>query len=152
MDDKDINSKGYCGYKCGICAGKSSDIEKRRKMVEGWKKLFGHTCYTEENVPIKSPCCGCKGDGEIADKSCQARACAMEKGIDFCADCEEFPCKKVAPLLASRDGLLLYCVRGKDISLKEYELSAKQFENMPEINKRLKEKGKLPDWIDDLKD
>ncbi|MFH0761233.1 MAG: DUF3795 domain-containing protein [Bacteroidota bacterium] len=145
----DYSKIGYCGYRCDICPARSEDRNIRRKMVEGWKKLYGHTMYTEDNIPIAKPCAGCKGKGEIADTSCQARPCAIEKGHVICADCDLFPCRKLQPLLADRQQLLL-SVKGKDVSLEEFRMSAMQFENIPVLLRRMAEKGKVPSWVKKL--
>lgn len=139
--------RGYCGYNCGKCAGRSEDKELRRKMVDGWKRIFGHTMYTEDNMPILSPCPGCKSDGEVADKICEARPCAKEKGVEFCADCDEFICKKVGGLMGDESGLLVYCFRKPELTQEDYELCAKQFASMPFVAKRLVENGRSPKWI-----
>jgi len=143
----DYTRVGYCGYRCDICPGRSEDRNIRRKMVDGWVKIFGHTSYTDENIPVAKPCAGCKGTGEVADTQCQARACAREKGVTICADCDQFPCQKLYPLLADRNQMLLY-VKGKSVSLDEYKMSAMQFENLPVLVKRLIETGKMPSWVD----
>ncbi len=77
---------GFRGYDCGSCAARSDDPEVRQKLVDGWRKYFGHQQYTSENVK----CCGCRGGGQIADKSCEVRPCAMAKGVDSCVDCDQF--------------------------------------------------------------
>ena len=145
----DYTKVGYCGYRCDLCPGRSEDRNIRRKMVDGWIKLFGHTSYTDENIPVAKPCAGCKDSGEVADTQCQARACAREKGIILCADCDQFPCEKLRPLLSDRSHLLLY-LRGKAVTLEEYTLSAMQFESMPVLLRRLAEIGKLPSWVKEL--
>ena len=99
---------GYCGYSCHLCAARSEDAEVRQKLVDGWRKLFGHEHYTAENVR----CDGCKSDGRVADQSCKARSCARERGVESCAACEDFPCDRMRHLMASREGLLIFCVRG----------------------------------------
>ncbi len=145
----DYAKLGYCGYRCDLCPGRSQDRNIRRKMVDGWIKLFGHTSYTDENIPVAKPCAGCKGSGEVADTQCQARACAREKGIILCADCDQFPCEKLRPLLSDRYHLLLH-QRGKVVTLEEYTMSAMQFESMPVLLRRLAEIGKLPSWVKGL--
>jgi hypothetical protein len=132
---------GYCGYNCHLCAARSDDPQVRQKLVEGWKKFFGHQNYTAENVR----CDCCKADGRLADKSCKARPCAIEKKIASCALCNEFPCDKVRNLLASREGMLLYLYpRTKNITEQEFNLCMRQFLNMPNLLKILVEKGKIP--------
>jgi hypothetical protein len=145
----DYTEVGYCGYRCDLCPGRSEDKQTRRKMVDGWIKLFGHTSYTDENIPVAKPCAGCKGKGEVADLQCKARACAREKGLILCADCEHFPCQNLRPLLSDRFQLLMY-VKGKSVTLEEYTMSAMQFESMPVLLKRLIDTGKMPPWVKEL--
>jgi hypothetical protein len=133
---------GYCGYNCHLCAARSPDRAVRQRLVDGWRRIFGHEQYTADNVH----CSGCKGTGPHADQGCQARPCAEERGLRSCALCGEFPCKKVSPLLASREGMLVFCARGKDVTREEYELCMRQFESFPNIVAALAEAGKLPAW------
>jgi hypothetical protein len=132
---------GYCGYNCYLCAARSDDPQIRQKLVDGWKKIFGHQNYTVENVR----CDGCKANGLLADKSCKARPCAIKKKVKSCALCDIFPCEKVKGLLASREGMLLYCYpRTAHISKQEYDLCMRQFINMPNLLKILIKQGKIP--------
>jgi hypothetical protein len=134
---------GYCGYNCGGCAARSDDPALRQKLVDGWRKLFGHEMYTAENVR----CNGCRGDGLLADKSCKARPCAQKKGVDSCAACDEFACDRVRHLLGSRETLMLFCIAGNpDVTEEEYNLCARQFEGMPNLIKAMVKTGKLPAW------
>jgi hypothetical protein len=132
---------GYCGYDCGACAARSDDVDVRRKLVEGWRKYFGHESYTAENVK----CDGCRSDGVVADKNCEARPCARERGVESCADCDDFPCPRVRKLMASRDGMLLHCYpRTAGITAEEYNLCMRQFDSMGRLAARLAERGRLP--------
>jgi hypothetical protein len=140
---------GYCGYDCGICPARSPDPAVRLKMVEGWTKFMGHTAYAKENVPAARPCCGCKGEGELADKNCQARPCAIEKGVSSCTECDEFPCKKVRHLIGDRDTGLLFFFRHPDATRQDYEMCMRQFESAPNLIRLLLEQAKMPDWVHD---
>jgi hypothetical protein len=132
---------GYCGYDCASCAARSDDVALRQKLVDGWRKYFGHECYTAENVK----CDGCRSDGVVADKECKVRPCARERGADICADCADFPCPPVRTLLGSRDGLLVYLYpRTAGITAEEYKLCMRQFESMGRLAARLAESGRLP--------
>lgn len=138
---------GYCGYNCHLCAARSDDPAVRQKLVDGWRRIFGHQQYTVENVK----CDGCLSNGWLADKECKARPCAIERGVQNCAFCEDFVCQKVGPLLASREGLLIYCrPQGGPVTQEEYELCMRQFESMPKIIKLLVAAGKLPEWTESL--
>ncbi|HPT71964.1 MAG TPA: DUF3795 domain-containing protein [Candidatus Cloacimonadota bacterium] len=136
---------GYCGYDCSKCSATSDDPQVRQKLVDAWRKVLGHTMYTADNVH----CCGCKSDGHHADSECQARPCALVKGLDSCAECDEFPCRKVAHLVCSRDSLTMFCHQHlSDISPEEFEIATAQFtcsqENMLKI---LRSREKLPNWL-----
>ena len=135
---------GYCGYNCHLCAARSDDPAVRQKLVDGWRKIFGHQNYTAENVR----CDGCRSEGRLADKECKARPCAIERGVESCALCDDFVCDKVGHLLASREGLLVY-LRAKmvGVSEEEYMLCARQFESMPNLIKVMAQAGKLPPWV-----
>jgi hypothetical protein len=67
------------------------------------------------------------------------------KKLENCALCSEFPCDKVRGLMASREGMLLYCYpRTADITKQEYDLCMRQFISMPNLLKILAKQGKIP--------
>lgn len=138
-------SIGYCGYNCHLCAARSEDEETRRKLVNGWKALFGHENYTAENVK----CDGCRSSGTVADTQCEARPCAREKGIESCALCDEFPCNKVRHLMATESGMLVHCYpRTAGITKEQYDLCMRQFDSIPNLLMILKDAGRLPPWVE----
>lgn len=60
----------------------------------GWLQEF-QTFYDRLARYTDRPCLGCRSDvkrGCIED--CVVPECVREKGIDFCAECPEFPCEK----------------------------------------------------------
>lgn len=136
---------GYCGYSCHRCAARSDDPAVRQKMVDGWRKIFGHENYTAENVR----CDGCRGNGRLADKECKARPCAIERGVESCACCDEFICDKVRHLLGSREGMLTFMHHKlSSVTEEEYDLCARQFaDSMPNLIKVLVDVEKLPAWV-----
>jgi Zn-finger protein len=135
---------GYCGYHCHLCAARSDDPAVRQKLVDGWRKIFGHQNYTAENVR----CDGCPSDGKVADQQCQARPCAKQKGVESCAWCDEFPCEKMRHLMATREGMLIWSHRAaSSIAEEEYNLCMRQFDSMPNLLRALVSAGKLPEWV-----
>ncbi|MBN2157583.1 MAG: DUF3795 domain-containing protein [Candidatus Lokiarchaeota archaeon] len=138
-----MQNRGYCGYNCSICPAQSDDIKDREQLVSIWKNYFGHQNYTPENVR----CDGCKEGGRIADKNCEARPCAIEKGFEFCMDCEDFPCDKVRKLMATKEGMILFPLpKTYDLSEDEYTHGMAQFASMPFILDYLIRNGKLKNW------
>lgn len=58
-----------CGLNCGLCP---------RYQMDGASK-----------------CPGCSGEGFLAKHpSCGVLSCSQRKGIEYCYECDEFPCKK----------------------------------------------------------
>lgn len=140
MSDKMI---GYCGYSCYRCAARSDDPAVRQRLVDGWRRLFGHEHYTVENVR----CDGCLADGRLADKECKARPCARERGVASCALCDDFVCEKVGNLLASREGMFVFNRRrSAQATEEEFNLCMRQFDSLPNLVKIMAEAGKLPEW------
>ena len=140
-----MDQRGYCAYNCSTCKAQSENYEERTKLVEIWKKYFGHQAYNPQNVR----CDGCKAEGRIADKNCEARPCAKEKGLDYCMDCDEFPCGKVKKLMGTKEGMILYCLpKTYDLTEEEYEYGMAQFASMPFILNYLKQNGKMKNWKD----
>lgn len=135
---------GFCGYDCSSCGARSEDPEVRQKLVDGWRKYLGHQMYTVENVK----CCGCRGDGEVADKGCKVRPCAKAKGIDSCVDCGQFPCGKVKNLVCCREDLIFQSYPASSaLTKEEYNLCMKQFDSLPNLIKKMIDKKMLPDWL-----
>ena len=126
---------GRCGYRCDLCAARSDDPALRQKLVNGWRKYLGHQMYTVENVR----CDGCTSDGRLADKNCPVRPCAIAKGVENCAYCDEFPCDRLEDLICSREK---FVQRLGEIPEEDYNLCLRQFESEPELKASRKTQGK----------
>lgn len=124
--------RGYCGYDCTDCGARSKDPEVRRKVVDGWRRLFGLKMYTVENVR----CVGCRNAGKVADVECRARPCARRKGHEYCMCCADFPCDK----------LKLIIPRAFFATEEEYNLCVKQFDVKDDMTSILVKAGKAPAW------
>jgi len=87
----------YCGLACNECeallATKNDDDEKRSEVAALWSKMF--------NAEIKAGdinCDGCKTEGGnlfMHCKVCEIRNCGMEKGMENCGHCGDYPCDKL---------------------------------------------------------
>jgi len=79
-----------CGIYCGACgtlhAFREGRVEEHAKFAQ--------------MAPEDVMCAGCKTD-QLADYciGCHFRDCARDRGIEFCFECDEFPCE---PLVAFR--------------------------------------------------
>jgi predicted amidophosphoribosyltransferase len=80
-----FNPDTYCGIYCGACSivmhGETGRTDEFSACLESIPK--------EEFV-----CGGCKSDTVYAGcKLCSLRPCALEKGVEHCIDCVDYPCK-----------------------------------------------------------
>ena len=75
-----------CGIYCGACETLHAFREGR---LEEHAKLCGED-------PALLKCAGCKTDVNATYcVGCHFRDCSRDKGIEFCFECEDFPCAKL---------------------------------------------------------
>ena len=84
-----------CGLDCFNCPTYKDNITKVPLLVKFFFSLF-------VKVPLKElPCNGCrdeKGNCKFApNKHCATWDCAQEKGVKYCFECSDFPCKMLMP-------------------------------------------------------
>jgi len=83
----------YCGIDCAACpayiATQAGDIEKLTTLAGQW--FEGATDYTIIQ------CDGCNAGGRLMQwcSQCPTRACAIERGLENCAHCDDFGCEKL---------------------------------------------------------
>jgi len=89
-----------CGLYCGTCA-----LFKARKDRE-----FRARLAEERGIPVEELflCAGCRpmrGQVKAAGGQpvCDTYACIEGKGLDFCYQCHDFPCLKLAPCIDKHD-------------------------------------------------
>ncbi len=81
----------YCGLYCGACFVMRANEEGRvAEQAREW-----------EREPNEITCHGCKSNVNSGYcRACGIKACAMERGLEFCVDYSEYPCER---LIAFRD-------------------------------------------------
>jgi hypothetical protein len=88
-----------CGYRCDLCLAyrphATGHPENRQILSDGWYRYFGF------RLPPSAICCdGCLAENpHLIDQNCPVRPCVMERGIDHCAQCEQYICEKLAERL-----------------------------------------------------
>jgi hypothetical protein len=100
----------YCGLICRTCqiylATNEPDEEKKYKMkVEIAREIEKH--YDQEcEAEDVGDCDGCKTEGGrlFCNNDCPMRICAVEKGIENCAHCDDYPCEALEKLFSTDPG------------------------------------------------
>ncbi|TKJ44407.1 hypothetical protein CEE36_01305 [candidate division TA06 bacterium B3_TA06] len=80
----------YCGLNCGACAV----LVANERADEEWIKKAAEM---EKCKPEDLRCMGCKTDvTAVFCADCGMRLCAREKGVEFCFECDSYPCKTIS--------------------------------------------------------
>ncbi|UCE67643.1 MAG: DUF3795 domain-containing protein [Candidatus Zixiibacteriota bacterium] len=90
--------QGSCGRFCGECdiyiAYSTSDDKALSRLAGKHSKETGR-----EISPGKLKCVGCKGQSSGCWCSgCEIRACAEDMGLEFCYQCQKYPCDPLSKL------------------------------------------------------
>ncbi len=87
-----------CGIDCGIC---------ELYMSRDNQQLMDYLLV--KGIPKeKLPCDGCRsinGNCPVIPCQCDTFKCAETNKVDFCFECDEFPCSKLAPAVDRADTL-----------------------------------------------
>lgn len=137
---KEIKAKssglGFCGDNCKVCpryvATQSGDVEQLKKVATLWYRVG----YRDKIVqPEELICHGCSLTNLCAYDD--IRECAVEKGVENCGKCENYPCEKVLRAFDQTESFAEKCK--EKCSKEEYESLQKAFfskkKNLDRINK-----------------
>lgn len=101
-----------CGLDCMRCAdyehGEIKQLSSRliqllgnyspvaRMKTEGKPAFKGYAQFEEILTSFaNASCSGCRGENVLCPiATCSAKTCYREKGVDFCFQCDEYPCEK----------------------------------------------------------
>ena len=84
-----------CGLYCGACSLFIGTMEDPERL----KCLAARFGVSEE----AAKCYGCRSDKRFPHcDNCKMSACAAERGIDFCSECEEYPCRHLKEFQSER--------------------------------------------------
>ena len=94
----------FCGLDCGSCeaylATQANDEDAFKTLLEKWRVEFNHPEMTLADL-ICDGCLSTTGRLVPYCSQCEIRACAMEKGLENCAYCDEFEtCEKLSGFIA----------------------------------------------------
>lgn len=92
--DKDLAA--ICGLFCVACDNFIDTVENQEKLA---KKAEKNGRSLEDCL-----CRGCRSDtlNYFCRENCYMKACAEKKKVDFCGECDEFPCAELKEFQAAR--------------------------------------------------
>lgn len=108
--EKAVKEFAPCGIECARCvAFKDGEVVKLSSALKEHLINFENMASIyKDSVPVfkdynvfteildyfsKGNCPGCRY-GDACNTSCTARTCHKEKNVDFCYQCDEYPCSK----------------------------------------------------------
>lgn len=150
MDRKEIvDNIAPCGLACYKCVGfKYGEVKKHSDALEGLLENFDayaekfsgfmpvYKKYPEFKEVLKvfsgAACEGCRS-GECKFPGCGVAPCIKEKGIDFCHQCENFPCGNMDANPDLKERWIRMNSRMREIGIEEYY---KETKKKPRYEKR----------------
>jgi hypothetical protein len=87
-----------CGIDCGVC----------ELYIAGSRPELAAILASKGIPREKLPCKGCRninGECPVIAGQCETFACVGERGVEFCFQCAQFPCEKLAPAADRADVL-----------------------------------------------
>ena len=145
-----------CGYRCDLCLAYKDNIEtddQREFLSDTWYKIYGFRILAQEIY-----CEGCIScdTPKLIDNKCPVRPCVIEKGLENCSQCQDYPCE----LFNQRKVTNEIFSKGKNLSSKEYSKCIKPYENQKRLdelrknnypNARLLNSEIIPDYENIIK-
>ena len=136
-----MNELTMCGYICEQCKAFAPNIQRkdeRKELSEIWKKYYDLDIPAEE---IYCDGCRCdKPDAKRIDKECPVRYCVLEKSLQHCGECEQYPCET----FNLRKGLCLEEAKRQqceNFSIDEYTDYLSAFDNRTRLDKYVNNKS-----------
>lgn len=77
----------YCGLYCGACSFKVAFEENDRVHLTDMPEHYDR--YKNDAL---EDCPGCRLENKCGQ--CAIRDCAIGRGLDYCAQCNDFPCER----------------------------------------------------------
>jgi len=93
MTDKERTMIAPCGLYCGDCPLYLATIDPEMK-----RKIATARGVSEDKLVLCAGCRPLKGKIPVVGENvCSTYACIVSKGLEFCYECAEFPCLRLAP-------------------------------------------------------
>ena len=105
-----------CGMYCSVCAVRAAQQNNDQELKTILASYFG---TSPENIV----CEGCMSEKTFQfAKTCSIRACAQEKKLKDCRQCDDFPCNNIKnfPIEAARNNMLKSIPRWKELGTERW--------------------------------
>jgi hypothetical protein len=102
MNDQELKAvTAVCGIDCFNCEFFHTNIDGFFATMPPERKA----AFQARGMTIdKMRCQGCRVSGCTAiEGTCETLACANKHKVDFCYECQDFPCSKLQPLVQNAD-------------------------------------------------
>ena len=110
-----------CGLDCGTCEARAATLANddalRARVAGKWSELNG-----AEITPEMINCVGCRVDGvktPYCASLCPIRQCALEKGMETCADCGGMETCETLGMILGNNAEALRNLRGERTETQE---------------------------------
>ena len=88
-EEADLTVAAPCGLYCGNCSIFRSYFDRNREKAEALGK-------TSRCKPDQVRCSGCRTPAKFCwSGDCEFKTCTSKKAIQFCYECDGFPCDKI---------------------------------------------------------
>ncbi|ATW25089.1 DUF3795 domain-containing protein [Candidatus Formimonas warabiya] len=106
-----VNKIAACGLDCSRCADyENGEIKKLSRRLQGLLKGYERLALIKAktnpafegfkdfqellNIFAGASCGGCSSQNVKCPIDCHAKTCHKEKKVDFCFQCDEYPCER----------------------------------------------------------
>ena len=87
---------GFCGLYCGCCTIYRAHQDDTLHLLKEAPKNFRQWLDLENKTTENIACDGCRSSKPFAYcADCEIRECAIHKQVDWCFQCDEFPCDRI---------------------------------------------------------
>ncbi len=111
-----------CGMYCSVCAVRAADRDNDQQLKGMLAPIFG-------TKPEEIACDGCRSEKTLQfAKACAIRACAVEKHLESCHQCGDFPCDhfRTFPFEISRQQMLEALPRWKELGTEQWVMETEK--------------------------
>jgi hypothetical protein len=125
-----LNLVTYCGLYCGLCTARARIPAQAAALrdtmakdgwefwgneVPGFSAFWPFLCRLSD---VENACPGCRQGG--GPPFCSIRKCAVSRGIDVCAHCDEYPCHRIQAIAKGYPTLLADAARMRELGVEAW--------------------------------